>query len=129
MISTRNTSIFTTADKILFLLTLSFIIFSYFYFWQSTPASYVLIKSPEKNISFIDLNQPQIHQIQGLLGISTLQVKNKQIRFTASPCKNKICIQSGWHQHNGSVAACLPNRIIVQLTSRDAKKEFDAIIF
>jgi len=129
MNNTSNTSLFTTADKILFLLSLSLIIFSYFYFWQSAPANYAIIKNPEKNISFIDLNQAQTHQVQGLLGISTLKVEDGKIRFTASPCKNKICIQSGWHEHNGSVTACLPNRIIVQLASHDAKKKYDAIIF
>jgi len=120
---------FTTADKILFLLCFALIVFSYFHFWQSTAARYAIVKSPQQEPLFIELNDPGIHRIQGSLGISKLETKNGQIRFAASACKNKLCIQSGWHQHGGAVTACLPNRISVQLTGQDATPDYDAIIF
>jgi len=122
-------SLFTIADKILFFFSAALIIASYFYFWQSTPAHYAVVKSPQQNALFIDLNDPKVHNVKGHLGISTLKVHDGQIRFTASPCKNKICIQSGWHQHGGAITACLPNRISVQLTSQSSTPGYDAIIF
>lgn len=120
---------FTTADKILFTFSLSLIVVSYFYFWQTDPARYAIIKTPQQETLLVDLNIPQKHQVQGSLGVSTLEVKQGQIRFISSPCKNKICIQSGWHQHGGSLSACVPNRISVQLTSNNATTHYDAIIF
>jgi len=122
-------SLFTTADKFIFLLSLVLIGFSYVYLWQSSPANYAIIKSPQQEALFVDLSHAGTHQVQGDLGISRLEVKNGQIRFTESACRNKLCIQSGWHQHGGSIVACLPNRVSVQLSSQDATANFDAIIF
>ncbi len=129
MIRLDSTSLFTTADKILFLFSLALVIFSYVYFWQTSTANYATIKSPQQDAFIIDLNVAKTHQVQGELGMSLLEVKNGKIRFTNSPCKNKICIQSGWHQHGGAVTACLPNRISVKLSSRDTTANYDAIIF
>ena len=120
---------FTTADKILFLICFALIVFSYVHFWQSSVARYAIVKSPQQDPLFIELSHSGIHQVQGSLGISKLEIKNNQIRFTASACKNKLCIQSGWHQHGGAVTACLPNRISVQLSSQNTTSNYDAIIF
>jgi len=122
-------SLFTTADKILFLFSFTLITASFFYFWQSSPASYAVIKSEQQDALTINLNEPQLLHIQGMLGVSTLEVKQGQIRFVTSPCRNKICIQSGWHHHGGAVSACLPNRISVQLASHVSNARYDAIIF
>ena len=129
MIRLGITSLFTTADKILFIFSFVVIISSYFYFWQSTSANYAIVKSGQQDSFLINLDEPKTHQVKGASGISTLEVKNGKIRFTSSPCRNKICIKSGWHNHGGDVTACLPNRISVQLTSQQSKADYDAIIF
>ncbi len=123
------TALFTTADKLLFLVSLSLIVFSYVYFWQTSPASYAIVKSGQQDSRLINLNESKIHQVEGRLGISKLEVKDGQIRFISSACKNKICIQSGWHQHGGAVTACLPNRVSVQLGRQTSQTDYDAIIF
>ncbi len=129
MIRSGITSLFTTADKILFIFSFVAIISSYSYFWQSTPANYAIVKSSQQDPLLINLDEAKVHQIKGSLGISTLEVKDGKIRFTTSPCRNKICIQSGWHNHGGDVTACLPNLISVQLSSKQSKANYDAIIF
>lgn len=122
-------SIFTLADKILFLFCSILVLYCYYFFWQSTPAAYAIIKSPQQDAYRIDLQTSQTHQVKGALGTSTIEVTQGQVRFTASACQNKLCIKSGWHQHNGAVAACLPNRVSIQLASTHSETSYDAINF
>ncbi|MCK4743515.1 MAG: NusG domain II-containing protein [Sulfuriflexus sp.] len=121
---------FKLADKAVFLFSLSLIITSYFYFWQSTPASYAIIKSPQQKSLQVSLNENQLYNIQGALGKSAIEVKQGKIRFISSPCQNKFCIQHGWQQHHGNLTACLPNRISIQLANlNQTENYYDAINF
>lgn len=75
----------------------------------------------------IDMRRDQYLTIHGAIGDSTLQVADGRLRFTVSPCTNKLCIHSGWIKHSGEAVACLPNRLSVQLARND--NGFDAINF
>lgn len=46
-----------------------------------------------------------------------LQVQDGAIRFIQSSCPDKVCIRSGQLRHGGDWAACLPNRVLVQVTA------------
>ena len=75
----------------------------------------------------VPLDNPRELHVQGVLGISTLEVRNHQIRFLASPCRGKICIHGGWLKDTGAMLACLPNRITVRILGSDTR--FDAVNF
>lgn len=44
----------------------------------------------------INMQHDQYLSVHGAIGESTLQVADGRVRFTASPCSNKLCIHSGW---------------------------------
>ena len=75
----------------------------------------------------IDMQHDQQLNVHGAIGESTLQVADGRVRFTTSPCSNKLCIHSGWIKNAGEAAACLPNRLSVQLARHD--NSFDSINF
>ena len=127
--SQNTNSDFTLADKIVFLFGLLLVVTSYFYFWQTTPAAYATIKSPQDTVLQINLDHKETYSVQGALGVSTIQVAHGKIRFTGSPCQNKFCIQHGWQQHHGDLTACLPNRVSIQLASLSKSASYDAINF
>jgi len=78
----------------------------------------------------IDMQHDQQLNVSGAIGESTLQVTDGRIRFTASPCSNKVCIHTGWLKNAGEAAACLPNRLSVQLAGNaDTSGGFDSINF
>jgi len=66
-------------------------------------------------------------QLEGPLGNSTVELRDGQARFLDSPCTGKVCIHSGWLNSTGEFAACLPNRISIQLLGMHPR--FDAINF
>ncbi|WP_455210573.1 NusG domain II-containing protein [Kaarinaea lacus] len=75
----------------------------------------------------VDLFHNQWIDVPGALGISKLQVEDGKIRFVQSPCDNKQCIHQGWIRQGGEFAACVPNKVSVQVLSADPR--FDSINF
>ena len=120
---------FKLADKAIFIFSLILVITSYFYFWQTTPASYAIIKRPQHDTLHISLDNVKKYDLQGAIGTSRVEVEHGKIRFVSSPCQNKLCIQHGWQHHHGSLTACLPNRISIQLASVNKTIVYDAINF
>lgn len=49
----------------------------------------------------------------------TVSVKKGAIRFTSSPCKDKLCVNCGWLGSKGQTAACLPQRVVVTIKGTD----------
>jgi hypothetical protein len=80
-----------------------------------------------KHWANVDLFQNQWIDVPGALGISKLQVEDGKIRFVQSPCYTKQCVHQGWISQGGEVAACLPNKVSVQVLSADPR--FDSINF
>ncbi len=62
-----------------------------------------------------------IYKVQGVLGITTFEIKDGRTRIIDSPCPNKICVHQGWD----SPLVCLPNNVIITL--EDDSGEFDAL--
>jgi hypothetical protein len=91
---------------------------------------------PQKNIVSIEvdskpayllpLDENNIFMVQGLLGKTVIEIKDKMVRVTESPCQNKLCIKQGWIK-NGNIL-CIPNRVMVSAgTKRHDRATSDAI--
>ncbi len=44
-----------------------------------------------------------------------VEVEPGRIRFQQADCPDKICVHTGWLEHPGEVAVCLPNRAVVKI--------------
>lgn len=75
----------------------------------------------------VDLSYDQTINVPGAIGVSKLLINDGKIRFIESPCDGKQCIYQGWISQGGEIAACLPNKLSVQILSRDPR--FDSINF
>lgn len=67
------------------------------------------------------LHTPMRLDVPGAYGISTLEIRGQRVRFVASPCRNKVCVHSGWLAYSGGAAACLPNRVSIVLSGGRAE--------
>jgi hypothetical protein len=54
-------------------------------------------------------------RVAGPLGESVLRLDADGVRFVSSPCPLQLCVRSGTLSRSGAVAACLPNRVAVQV--------------
>lgn len=56
-------------------------------------------------------------EIPGPLGPSRIQIVDGQAQFTDSPCKDKLCVHAGSIHSPNAWAACLPNKVMIRITS------------
>ncbi|NIP71711.1 MAG: NusG domain II-containing protein [Gammaproteobacteria bacterium] len=118
----------TRADWILLAVVAVLLPGLYAALWQGTGvADSISVRSADGEPVSASLARDQDITIQGRLGASTIEIRNGRARFRDSPCTAKVCINTGWLQHSGEVAACLPNGVSVQLTG--GVRRFDAINF
>lgn len=118
----------TRADSVILIAALALLAFLFIRFWgDATQGEQARILVGGKEFSIVSLYKDQRLHIPGALGVSELEISAGKIRFVDSPCQGKQCIHTGWLALGGEVAACLPNRITVQVIGREPR--FDAINF
>jgi len=54
-------------------------------------------------------------------------IMGKGAIIVSSPCKDQLCVHTGWLMHPGDVAVCLPQRVIVEI--RGAGKKVDGVAY
>lgn len=118
----------TRADLILIVIVLGILPFMYIRMWTGdTEAGYIQIQAAGNPPVTEELSPDRTIHIDGPLGDSVIEINNGRTRFISSPCRNKVCVQTGWLATSGSLAACLPNRISIFLLGEHPR--FDAINF
>jgi hypothetical protein len=67
-------------------------------------------------------------EVEGPLGITTVEIAGGSARVVDSPCPEKICVKTGAISRPGQAIACLPNRVIVVIRGAE-RDEIDAFSF
>lgn len=116
------------ADIILLLLLMAGTTGLYLQFWQAPEAArWVEVRSGREDMARYSLWETREIRVSGRRGDSVLRIENGRIRFLDSPCRNRVCVHSGWHSHSGESAACVPNGVSIQLSG--GGEPIDAIAF
>ncbi|MDD7014040.1 MAG: NusG domain II-containing protein [Spirochaetales bacterium] len=72
------------------------------------------------------LSQDGIYKVEGALGITVIEIKNKKVRILDSACPNKTCV----NQDFANPIVCLPNKVIIQLeieSENSSPGDFDVV--
>jgi len=118
----------TRADRILLILVICALPLLYTQLWQQEgTASHVQVQTGNDAPVTAPLAADRTLQAHGPLGNSVIEVSKGRARFLSSPCAGQACVHSGWLQAAGEVAACLPNRVSLQIVG--VRPRFDAINF
>lgn len=118
----------TRADWVLVVSVMAGLPLLYARFWlHEDTAVYLRVLKGGGEAAIVSLLPDRRLSIDGPLGNSTIEIKAGQARFLSSPCPGKVCINTGWIKAAGELAACLPNRISIQLAGEHSR--FDAINF
>jgi hypothetical protein len=118
----------TRADWLLLVAVIGCLPLLYTHFWsREGVARYLQVQEGNQPARIIDLAPDRELVLEGPLGASGIEIHAGRARFVHSPCPGKNCIQAGWLAAAGELAACLPNRISIQL--RGLHPRFDAINF
>ncbi len=113
-------------DIIIFIFIIAF---SFFYakkLMENNKASKIIIESSEKSLRF-DLNNEREIIIEGLLGESKILIKDNDVKFLESPCRDKLCVKAGILKNAPLI--CMPNGIIIRFENNfDEDIEIDSIV-
>ena len=89
--------------------------------------SWVVVEVDQNEVARLDLATDQTVQVKGPLGLTEVEVKKGQARIVRSPCKNKVCIKSGYIRYADRRAACIPNRVVVRIVG-ETHRGVDAVV-
>lgn len=93
--------------------------------WQLEPANKLRIRQGNTVYATLSLDQNRTLEISGPLGVSMVSIEHGRVRFEQSPCNNQYCVHQGWLSKAGQVAACLPNRVSIELLG--SNKLYDSL--
>jgi hypothetical protein len=118
----------TKADSIVICVAVLMLPWLYSHFWgDGSQGESARIQVAGQAPLLIPLQRSQRYTIDGPLGTSIIEVQDGRIRFAKSPCRNQLCVHSGWLQRDAEFTACLPNLISITVSGRNPR--FDSINF
>ena len=88
---------------------------------------WVVVTVNQKETIRLPLDQDQKTHVKGPIGLTEIEVKNGRARIIRSPCKNKVCIKSGYIRYADRLAACIPNRVVIRIVGK-SHRGVDAVI-
>ena len=105
-------------DYIIFACVLIIIgIFSFNAYGNAFTPEQIVITSPEGTWVY-PLHSDTNVLVDGELGVMEIEVSNGRVRVLSSPCREKICIQTGSISRTGAWIACVPNRVFLKIEGK-----------
>ena len=118
----------TLGDKIL-IVTLFILNGWLFTNWgiEFNEGDWVVVEVNQNEVRRLSLATDQTTFVKGPLGLTEVTIKKRAARIVRSPCKNKVCIKSGYIRYADRLAACIPNRVVVRIVGA-SHRGVDAIV-
>ncbi|MCH8157293.1 MAG: NusG domain II-containing protein [Nitrospinae bacterium] len=119
---------FTLGDKILIaaLFVFNVVLFAN---WGMAfdKGDWVIVEVNQKEVARLPLDVNRIVHVKGPLGETEVEVREGRARIVRSPCKNKVCIKSGYIRYADRLAACIPNRVVIRIVG-ETQRGVDAVV-
>lgn len=114
----NNTKHLTILDILTILLIVGisavFVIFS---ITHSGQGDTLHIDSPDGMYEY-QTDKNQTLRIQGRLGVTVIEIKDREFKFIDSPCLNKTCIHCGKIRRVNIPVVCLPNGVSAYIVGK-----------
>lgn len=119
--------ILTTGDKIVIVVLLFISLAGFPFVKAMTKAgTLVRIEADGKLYKILPLHEADTLSVPGPLGETIVVIHDGTVHVSESPCRNKVCINSGHISLSGELIACIPNKVVVQI-SGDEQAGYDAV--
>ena len=89
---------------------------------KTTPRSSVVVEVDGKTVASYPLDTDGVFVLNG--GTNTLEIKDGKARISDADCPNMQCVRQGWISRGGQSIVCLPNKLIVTVTSSDRSVDY-----
>jgi hypothetical protein len=72
------------------------------------------------------LSTDQTLAVSGPLGNTLVTIHHGEVHVADSPCRAKICVNTGNISHAGQLIVCVPNKVVVRVIGEEASP-YDAV--
>jgi hypothetical protein len=86
--------------------------------FSTAEGSTVLIQREDTTLYKLDLHEPRTVNVEGSVGMVTVEIRDGSVAVTHADCPNHICVRTGWRSHAGALIVCAPNRVLVRIIGR-----------
>ena len=118
----------TAFDRKLLVVVAVLVALSFLLLLRQSSGARVVVSSDDRIVFVAPLNNDQLVELEGPLGITVLKIENGAARVVSSPCARKVCISMGEASHAGDLLACVPNKLVITIegdsTEEDAEYDF-----
>jgi hypothetical protein len=95
--------------------------------FNNTQGSFVLVEVDQQEVVRAPLSTERVLHIAGKLGETEVEIRDGVTRILRSPCKNKVCIKTGYIRYADRMAACIPNGVVVRVIGA-SHREVDTVV-
>lgn len=88
--------------------------------WCRQPPAEVCVITAEAAQLELKLPVDTTLEFRGPVGRTVVRVAGRTARIVESDCPDKLCVRQGAVIRSGQAAICVPNRVVVRLTGREA---------
>lgn len=107
----------TLFDILLLLLLISLSLFTIFIINNKRKSGCsILVKCRNDNEEIFSLKDDGVYEINN--GTHTIEIKSGKVKVLSSPCKDKICMNTGWISKEGESIVCLPYSITITVLGK-----------
>ena len=87
----------------------------------------VVVTVDGKEYGSYPLNRDAVVEIEGKIGINTMEIKDGSVRMIEAVCPDLYCVQHEPVHANGEKIICLPGTIILEIVGGE-ESELDSIV-
>ena len=96
-------------------------------FGQSVAAKSAVMKDSDNNEYVLDLSKDSTTVVSTELGTNLVVVENGTVRVSEADCPNHDCVDQGAISKAGQQIVCLPHKLTIDISDREAAPTYDVV--
>ena len=96
-------------------------------FGQSVAAKSAVVKDSDNNEYVLDLSKDSTTVVSTELGTNLVVVENGTVRVSEADCPNHDCVDQGAISKAGQQIVCLPHKLTIDISDREAAPTYDVV--
>ena len=96
-------------------------------FGQSVAAKSAVVKDSDNNEYVLDLSKDSTTVVSTELGTNVVVVENGTVRVSEADCPNHDCVNQGAISKAGQQIVCLPHKLTIDISDREAAPTYDVV--
>lgn len=94
---------------------------------SAVDARTAVIQDADGNTFAMPLSKDDVLTVASSAGTNVVEVQSGKVRVSEADCPNQDCVDQGWISSAGQQIVCLPHKLVVNITDKDAASAYDVV--